>query len=81
MPTEMDKKTEDELVGCVAFAMIGSSELKKRKPTWRKEEDPRFQLARRIVAHLRLSNWLIKRGPPAAHHTTHPNKIEGGEGR
>ena len=71
MPAEMDKKTEDELVGSIAFAMIGASEMKKSKPTWRAEDEPRFRLARRIVAHLKLSNWLIRRGPPADSHSTH----------
>jgi len=72
MPTEMDKKTEDELTFTIAFAMIGASELKKEKPTWRDQESPRFHLARRIVAQLRLSNWIIKRGSPRESHSTHP---------
>ena len=76
MPTEMDKKTEDELTFTIAFAMIGASELKKFKPSWRNEDDPRFHLARRIVAQLRLSNWIIKKGPPRESHSTHPSKKE-----
>jgi hypothetical protein len=76
MPTDMDKKTEDELVGGIAFAMIGAAEMKKSKPTWRAEDDPRFVLARRIVAHLKLSNWLISRGKPIEGHSTHPKQEE-----
>lgn len=76
MPTEMNKKTEDELVGGIAFAMIGASEMKKSKPTWRAEDDPRFRLARRIVAHLKLSNWIIRQGPPINGHSTHPTQEE-----
>ena len=72
----MDKKTEDELVFNIAFAMIGSSALKKWRPPWRNEDDPRFHLARRIVAQLKLSNWIITRGPPRESHSTHPNKEE-----
>ena len=76
MPTEMDKKTEDGLVFTIAFAMIGARELKKWRPTWRNEDDPRFHLARRIVAQIKLSNWIVKRGPPCEGHSTHPNKKE-----
>lgn len=72
MPTEMDKKTEDELVGGIAYAMIGASQMKKSKPNWRAEDDPRFRLARRIVAHLKISNWIIRRGQPIDGHSTHP---------
>jgi len=73
---QMDKKTEDEFVGSIAFAMIGASELKKWRPTWREtdKDDPRLHLARRIAAHLRLANWHIERGPPTPHHSTHPKQ-------
>ncbi len=70
----MDKKTEDELVSTIAFAMIGASELKKHKPMWRAEDEPRFHLARRIVRQLKLSNWIIKRGRTRDQHSTHPHK-------
>jgi hypothetical protein len=56
--------------------MIGASEMKKTKPTWRSEDDPHFRLPRRIVAHLKLSNWLIRRGPPIDGHSTHPKQEE-----
>lgn len=66
----MDKKVEEELVSNIAFAMIGASELKKTRPTWRTEDEPRFHLARRIVAHLKRSNWRIERGPPRKDHSS-----------
>lgn len=74
MPTDMDKNTEEELVSAIAFALIGASEMKKAKPTWRKADEPRFHLARRIVDHLKLSNWLIRRGKPLDGHSTHPDR-------
>lgn len=65
----MDTKTENELVASIAFAMIGASALKKTRPTWRVEDEPRVHLARRIVRHLKLSNWHIERGPPTPDHS------------
>lgn len=81
MPTEMDKKTEDDLVFNIAFAMMGSSALKKWRPSWREsdKDDPRYHLARKIVRQLKLSNWIIKRGPPRESHSTHPTPSKNDE--
>ena len=71
MPTDMDKNTEEELVSAIAFGMIGASEMKTAKPTWRKEDEPRFRLARRIVDYIKISNWVIRKGKPIDGHSTH----------
>jgi hypothetical protein len=56
-----DREIAKEVAWDVKFALTFKIGRAKRPLT----EDERIQVARQIVEHLQLANWIIERGEPA----------------